>query len=103
MQYNKNIKVTVSRCEAELEISFDVTPGARATFDDAGWGPELDGFSMGIVALRFDSGTEIDYNWLESRGLVGFAEAALDKAIDNSDVEDALGNLNEYQYEFYGE
>ena len=101
--YCKTINVFVGRCEAELEVVFDVRPGMRDTWDEPGWPAELDGFSFEVNELRFDSGTVISYDWLRSRGLLDFAMAVLNERVDCSEVEASLGNLEDYIEQYAGD
>jgi len=100
MEHNKTINVQVGRCNAELEVEFNVTPGMGASWDDAGWGAELDGYSFEINRLTFDSGSIITYDWLQSRGLADFAQAVLNEYVSYSDVQAGLGDLDDYQHEY---
>ncbi len=101
--YCKNVNVLVGRCEAELEVYFDVTPGQRASWDEPGWAAELDGYTFDLNELRFDSGSVISYDWLRSRGLLDFAMAVLNERVDSDEVEASLGNLEDYIGEYAGD
>jgi hypothetical protein len=97
---NTAITIRVSeQATAELEVEFDIRPGMRPSWDDDGWPAEIDGYSFEIDRIEFESGTVIRYDWLKTRGLYDYAVAVLNRRLDPADVEDALGNLEDYLYD----
>jgi hypothetical protein len=60
--------------DIEYEITFTFLPGAAATFDDPGYGPEID-----FVSISPDAGDHGGFTDLAQRDLVEWAEDWLDE------------------------
>ena len=84
------------RATADIEVDFNIRPGMRPSWDDDGWPAEIDGFSIEIDRIEFESGTILRYDWLKTRGLYDFAIAILNERLDPADVEEAIGPLEDY-------